>query len=73
MIMYTSEGLKISLGVLVGREGVVQRVRDESFLVLFVFRQQHFLILLRVVETIVFEFYMLEQGALRPVFAVAVT
>ena len=70
--MYTSEGLKISLGVLVGREGVVQRVRDESFFVLFVFRQQHFLILLRVVETIVFEFYMLKQGALRPVFAVAV-
>lgn len=73
MIMYTSEGLKISLGVFFGREGVVERVRDESFFVLFVFRQQHFLIFLRVVETIVFEFYVLEQGALRSVFAVAVT
>lgn len=39
-------GVKISLGVLVGRERVVQRVRDESFLVFLVFRQQHFLVLL---------------------------
>lgn len=35
-------------------------------------RQQHLLVLLRVVEAIVFELDVLQQGALRPVFAVAV-
>lgn len=58
---FRPKGHKISLSMLIGRQGVIERVGDQPLLVLLVFGQQQLFVFLRVVEAIMLQFYVLQE------------